>query len=147
MGKCPNCGASYLLSTPSEKCDWCGKVTCKKCVPEWIGWLSVKSTMETEEKEAEYLLLSFCSEFCSESFWQIVMDYPLVDIGTDIQEFGENLRSLFYSAVLNALNSNISQKAINLVNWAIANDTKDYRAILVDLGDNGLLDSKCGLRY
>ncbi len=51
---------------------------------------------------------------------------------------------MFFSAVLNALDSKISQEAIKLVSWAIENDSKDYRAILVDLGDNGLLDSECG---
>jgi hypothetical protein len=149
MGKCPNCGESFLFLTPSEICDWCGKVVCKKCLPEWIGWFSVKEKMETASNEAEYRKIGFCSEICGENFWQKVMNYPLVDIGTEVNEFGENLRRLFYSAVLDALSRSTGQNedAINRVAWAVENDTFDYRALIVDLGDNGMLEPVCGYEH
>jgi hypothetical protein len=144
MGKCPNCGVSYLLSNPSDKCDWCGKVTCEKCSPSWFGSFAVKDKMETEQKDAGYVLLGFCSEPCSDSFWQAVLNYSLAEVGTDINRFGKNLRKIFYSAILNAFNSNPSLRAeaIESVKWAIDNETETYRAIQMGLDDGTLEPDK-----
>ena len=127
MGKCPNCGASYLFSTPSEKCNWCGKVTCEKCLPVWPDSFSIKST----NGEAKYEPIPFCSMSCGDSFWQTVMNYPLENIGTDIQGFDKNFRKLFYYAILNALNlePKLRAEAMDKVNQAIDKDTEDFIAI------------------
>jgi hypothetical protein len=143
MGKCPTCGTSYLFSTPSETCNWCGKVVCVKCLPQWSDSLQVKSTMENGLDEAKYKYVHFCSKSCSDIFWNTVAKYPLDEIGTDIANFGMNLRKLLYSAILNALNFDVNLRvdAINKVERAIEIETEDYAAILVGLLDDGSLQS------
>jgi hypothetical protein len=128
MGKCPNCGASYLLSNPFEKCNWCGKFTCLKCLPIWPDSFPVKTTLETGTSGAKYERIPFCSKSCADSFWQTILKYPLTDIGTDIEGFEKNLRKLFYSAILSALKSdaNIRAEAIDKVNRAIEKDTENF---------------------
>jgi hypothetical protein len=127
MGNCLNCGASFLFSTPNDKCNWCGKVTCKKCLPVWPDSFSVKNAYG----EAKYERIPFCSMSCGDSFWQTVMNYPLENIGTDIEGFNKNLRKLFYYAIQNALNgkAKLRVEAIDKVNRAINKDTQDFIAI------------------
>ena len=96
-------------------------------------------------QETLYNLIVFCSESCSDSFWKEVKSFPLEEIGTEINEFGINLRHLFYYAVLNALkgNTHLRADAINKINWAIAHETKAYPAIPMGLHDDGTLESNC----
>ena len=77
--------------------------------------------------------------------WNLVLKYPLTDIGTDITDFGINLRKLLNYAVLNVLtnNANSSTKAIDGVKWAIENETREYGAILMGILDDGTLESDC----
>jgi hypothetical protein len=145
MGKCPNCGVTYLFSTPSERCGWCGKVTCEKCLPEWPDSILVKSTMEFDQSQAKYEFINFCSISCSEIFWHLVENYSLEEIGTDIPNFGRNLRNLFYSAILDAFQKEpyLRSDAINKVNWGIKNDTSDFVAIPLGLSDDGTIAPDC----
>jgi len=146
MGKCPCCGSSYLLSTPTEKCGWCGRVVCKKCVLKWPGYFLVKSEKETEEKGAKYQMIGFCSEFCSNSFWDTIMKYPCSEIGTDINEFSKNLRKLYYIAVLNALNGNpvVREQAINRVKWAMSIETDICKALPLGIHADGTWGEEAG---
>ena len=101
--------------------------------------------MESKQDGATYESICFCSISCGEIFWQLVKNYPLEDVGTGIPNFGRNLRNLFYNAVLNALKTDTSLHAyeINMVNWAIENDTEDNVAITLGLFDDGTIDSDC----
>ena len=143
MGKCPNCGASYLLNTPSDKCDWCGKIVCVKCLPQWSDSLQVKNVIENGLDAAKYKHVHFCSKSCSDFFWNFVAKYPLDEIGTGISNFGTNLRKLLYAAILTALNLDVNHRAdaINKVERAIEIETENNAAILVGLLDDGSLQS------
>jgi hypothetical protein len=144
MGKCPSCGASYFLSTPSQKCTWCGKITCKKCLPIAPDYFEVKTTMENEQG-AKYGRFDFCSKSCSEGFWNSVLNYPLTDIGTEIKDFGINIRRLLNSAILAALNLEAESReyAINTVKGAIENETMDYSAFWMRLYSDGSPEPDC----
>jgi hypothetical protein len=101
--------------------------------------------METEQSEAEYRRFDFCSKSCSEIFWNLVLNYPLTDIGTEIADFEINIRKLLNSAILDALNrdANLRKDAINKVKWAIENETKDYSAFPMKLYSNGTPEPDC----
>ena len=116
-----------------------------KCLPVWPDSFPVKSTMETGTSEAKYERIPFCSKSCSEIFWNLVLKFPLADVGTDIDDFGINLRRLLNLAILNALSrdSNLRFDAINRVNWAIKNETRAYAAIPMGLLADGSLVSDC----
>ena len=107
--------------------------------------LKLKSTLESKGYPAIYETINFCSISCSEIFWQIVKNYSLTDIGTDIPNFGRNLRNLFCIAIHHALCIEPYHRtdAINMVRWAIDHDTGDYVAIPFGLLDDGTIRPEC----
>ncbi len=97
MGNCPSCGASSLFGVNTKQCAWCGKIVCNKCVPQLHGSLSIKVG-------AYYEIHGFCSEGCHNSFWwKVFVDYPLHNIGTDIERFGGTIIDLWNDAIFNAI--------------------------------------------
>ena len=96
MGSCPSCGASSFLGVNTKQCAWCGTVVCNKCVPQWLGSISVKAG-------GNYEIHGFCSEGCYNSFWWNVFDYPLRHIGTEILDFDKALVFKWNEAILNAI--------------------------------------------
>jgi hypothetical protein len=147
MGRCPSCGKNYLFSTPSDRCCWCGKITCKNCLPRRIGGFTVKTGLETRtfdgsaQDAPNYGFIGLCSGECRREFWKAAFNYPLVDIGTDVTLFGQNVRKLWYAAILHALScAPDSGGAIDKVKYAMQIETQDHKAILLGIGDDGTLD-------
>jgi hypothetical protein len=147
MGKCPSCGKNYLFSTPSDKCCWCGKIVCKNCLSRWIGGFSVKTGLETRSNDGsiqngpDYGFIGLCSGECRREFWKAVFNYPLADVGTDVTQFGQNVRKLWQTAILNALNCTPhSGEAIAKVKYAIQIETQDFKAIPLGISDDGKLE-------
>jgi transcription elongation factor Elf1 len=116
MGSCPTCGASSLFGVKTKQCAWCGKIVCNKCVPQWHGSLYIK-------EGAHYNVYGFCNEGCYNSFWsKVFVDYPLHNIGTNIEGFDKELVSMWNKAILYAIKSSnpavvksLSQKAIDAI--------------------------------
>jgi len=140
MGRCQICGEWFLL-TPKDKCVWCGRVACEKCARAWLDLLKVKTTVETSERKAGYEYMGFCSDACKDAFWGNVMDYPLDDIGTDVNHFVQNLRNLFYAAILQALNGNPQTPAdiLDKVKKAKEIETQNFEAIPVGILNDGII--------
>jgi len=147
MGRCPSCGKIYLFNTPSEKCCWCGKIFCKSCLPRWIGGFSVKTGSETlssdgsVRKGPDYEFIGLCSGQCRREFWKAVLEQPLADIGTEIAQFGQNVRKLWHAAILHALSCTPhSWEATVKVQHAIQIETPDFKAVPLSINDDGALE-------
>jgi len=82
------------------RCLYCGKRCCEKCA---VYVLSV----DFEYKWA-------CSKQCAEKFEQKVLNYPLKNVGTELDdEFDSHVNELWYEACINALHKDDPTRA----NW------------------------------
>jgi DNA-directed RNA polymerase subunit RPC12/RpoP len=108
-------------------------------LPKWAGWFNAKTRVETTETQQIYSSIGFCSASCSLAFWGEVRRYPLEEIGTDTTHFAQNLRKLWYKAILRSLacSPTRSEAAITAVNLAIQLETKNYKAIPLGITDDG----------
>jgi len=89
MGKCLNCGRKGLL-LKTRKCLFCGRKCCDQCGHYVLSF-------GVEDKWA-------CSEECARRFEQKVLDYPLKDIGTDLDDAFHSLENqLWYDACIATL--------------------------------------------
>ena len=147
MGRCPSCGKNYLFSTPSDRCCWCGRIICKNCLSRWIGGFTVKTGLETRSFDGSvqngpnYGFIGLCSGECRRKFWETVFSYPLADIGTDVTRFGQNVRKLWYAAILHALSrAPHSSGAIAKVKYAMQIETQNSKAIQLGISDDGTLE-------
>ena len=62
MGRCPNCVASSIFGVETNRCIWCGKTVCNRCVPTWHGTLTIKTSVENLSGQgAYYETVGFCS--------------------------------------------------------------------------------------
>jgi DNA-directed RNA polymerase subunit RPC12/RpoP len=144
MDRCPNCGAWSIIGS-NRVCYWCGKVTCKKCLSEAVGFFLVKQRKETREAPPPYGIMGFCSEDCSDAFWQRVMGYSFDDIGTESARFVQNLRKLWHKAIIDALEySPRPSDGISKVKRAILNDSPDAHGVPLGIRDDGTLVYKEG---
>ena len=141
MGRCPSCGKSYFLNSEFGECGWCGKSACRNCLPEWASNLEIKSKMETGRQDAKYDIVGFCSPSCRDSFNKAVLAYPLSDVGTCVNDFPNNIRKLYYDAVLSALQSDSAsiENTIARVKRAIELESNENSGILMGLNDDGTL--------
>ena len=83
--------------------------------------------------------VGFCSEACSNAFWNDVMSCPLEGVGTDVGDFSRNMGRLYLAAVLEALNRDPKnrEQAIARVKRALEINTDSYSAL--PMGDGGTL--------
>jgi hypothetical protein len=138
MGSCPTCGKKFFLNSDFNECGWCGKSFCKDCLPEWYSQINVK---EESKQDSTYTVIGFCSEVCDQAFGDALSTYPVKDVGTDINAFPQNIRKMYYDAILLTLNSNpkLRERSILKVVKAIDNETEENSAILMGLEDDGSL--------
>jgi DNA-directed RNA polymerase subunit RPC12/RpoP len=116
MGKCPNCGHKGLL-LKTRKCLYCGKECCDQCAHYVL-------TFGIMDKWA-------CSEECARRFKQKVLEYPLKDIGTDLDdEFYSLENQLWYDACIAALKKSDPLQAA----WLdLLKQGKDYAMRIMDM--------------
>lgn len=113
MGRCPNCGAWSFL-TPKDKCIWCGKVVCGKCLPKgkFVYHINIKEQSDPSKPPVNNRM-GFCSPECLQRFKQELFEYPVEEIsqvlGTDVGNFRKNAQKVAKQAVLRTL-TNCSPK-------------------------------------
>jgi hypothetical protein len=103
--------------------------------------LETRSFDGSVENGPTYGFIGLCSGECRREFWKAVFNYPLLDIGTDVTRFGQNVRKLWYAAILHGLScAPHSSGAIAKVKYAIQIETQNFQAILLGIDDDGTLD-------
>jgi hypothetical protein len=113
MARCPSCGASSFLGLHTKQCAFCGIIVCNKCVPTFVGLLSVKVNHEIESSQNLYRSVGFCSTNCWTQFWRRVIDYQMdYDIGTNVENFLSNLTLSWNNAIRNAFAQNSVARAM-----------------------------------
>jgi hypothetical protein len=71
-----------------------------------------------------------------------VLEHPLTEIGTEIAQFGQNVRKLWHAAILHALScSPHSGEATAKVQRAIQLESPDFKAIPLSINDDGTLET------
>lgn len=124
-----------------QRCAWCGKPVCNKCLPEWVDWLNIKVRMENSNEKAGFEKIGFCSKSCSKEFWNLVMAYPLDSIGTNMDQFPKKARKLYYLAVIKAFNVNknikVRKEVIEKINRALNLETDYGCAIIMGMNHDG----------
>lgn len=129
MGKCPNCGASSIFGIRTDRCVWCGKTVCDRCMPSH-GTLDIKISVESARAPvARYGTAGFCSDNCFQQFWQKVLEHPAEYlIGTDIGNFDKNWVKYWNNSILNVLSANADSELAEKAKKAVQTHTEKFVA-------------------
>jgi len=126
--KCPSCGATSIFGIMTKKCIWCGKIVCGNCMPNWYSALLFKAVIEGKQRvDAVYETVGFCSNSCSNQFWEKVLSFPAEDfIETDTSNFNKNWIRYWNESILAALRD--SKGEVEKVKQAVRIHTQGFAA-------------------